>query len=236
MARLSEGFGLVRVINLRERRDRLREVTAQLAAVGVGFERGKVELYEATRPSDPGGFDSLGARGCYTSHLEILRDARDRGVESVLVMEDDCEILPRHVERLEALVDELQGRAWGFAYLGHIVPMAGASTNGWQEYGGPVQTTHLYAVHRSSLPGIVGYLEACLTRPGGHPVGGPMPVDGALTMYRAAHPEVVTLMAQPVVAGQWSSRSDITAKWWDQVPGVGSAIGVARGMKRRLRS
>jgi hypothetical protein len=235
MARLSDRFDLIRVINLRERQDRLREVTAQLAALGIGFEPGKVELYEATRPTDPGGFDSLGARGCYTSHLEILRDAHDRGVESVLVMEDDCEILPRNVARLEALLDEFPGRAWGFAYLGHIVPMPAGARPGWQEYTGPVQTTHLYAVHRSALPGVVAYLEACLTRPGGHPVGGPMPVDGALTMYRAAHPDVVTLMAQPVVAGQRSSRSDITSKWWDKVPGFGGAVGLARAAKRRLR-
>jgi hypothetical protein len=236
MARLSECFGLIRVINLRERQDRLREITTQLAALSISFEPGKVELYEATRPTDPGGFDSLGARGCYTSHLDILRDARDRGVESVLVMEDDCEILPRNVARLEALLDELKHREWGFAYLGHIVPMAAGSAPGWQEYDGPVQTTHLYAVHRTALPGIVDYLEACLTRPGGNPVGGPMPVDGALTMYRAANPKVVTLLAQPVVAGQRSSRSDITSKWWDKVPGVGGAIGLARGLKRRLRS
>jgi hypothetical protein len=55
-------------------------------------------------------------------------------------------------------------------------------------------------------------------------------------MYRAANPKVVTLLAQPVVAGQRSSRSDITSKWWDKVPGVGGAIGLARGLKRRLRS
>ncbi len=235
MARLNEQFGLIRVINLRERPDRLREATAQLAALGLAFEPSKVELYEATRPTDPGGFDSLGARGCYTSHLDILRDARDRSVESVLVMEDDCEILPRDRERLERLTSELQHREWGFAYLGHIVPRSAGTAPGWQEYAGPVQTTHLYAVHRSALPGIVDYLEACLTRPGGHPVGGPMPVDGALTMYRAAHPEVVTLLAQPAVAGQRSSRSDITSKWWDRLPGVGGVLALASRAKRTLR-
>lgn len=235
MARLNDCFALIRIINLRERDDRLREVKAQLSALGIDFEAGKVELYEARRPTDPGGFESLGARGCYTSHLEILRDARDRGVESVLVMEDDCEILPRNMQRLEILTDEMKGRVWGFAYLGHIVPMVPGSNPGWQEYDGPIQTAHLYAVHRSALPGIVDYLEACLTRPGGDPVGGPMHVDGALTMYRAAHPELVTLIAQPVVAGQRSSRSDITAKWWDKVPRAGGALALARGLKRRLR-
>lgn len=236
MSRLSDTFSLVRIINLRERQDRLAEVTAQLAALGTSFEPGKVELYEATRPTEPGGFDSLGARGCYASHLDILRDARDRAVESVLVMEDDCEILPRDLSRLETLMHELQGRAWNFAYLGHIVPMPAGSEPGWQQYGGPIQTTHLYAVHGKALPGIVAYLEACLTRPGGHPAGGPMPVDGALTMYRAAHPEVVTLLAQPVIAGQRSSRSDITTKWWDRLPGFAGAISVARDLKRRLRT
>jgi hypothetical protein len=234
MAALSDYFGLTRVINLPERTDRLREITKQLQVLGMPFQPGKVERYAATRPTELAGFTSLGAHGCFRSHLEILRDARDRGVESVLVMEDDCEVLPRAVERLTQIAGGLEGRSWGFAYLGHIVPYLVSAAAGLIPYDGPLQTTHLYAVHASVIGAVVDYLEACLSRPPGDPVGGPMPVDGAFTMFRAAHPEVQTLIAQPSLARQRSSRSSITYRPFEVVPGIQQAMSLARLLKRRF--
>jgi hypothetical protein len=93
----------------------------------------------------------------------------------------------------------------------------------------------MYGVHRSALAPLVEYLEGCLVRPPGDPVGGPMHVDGALTMFRAAHPEFITLIAQPSLAGQRSSRSDITFGAFESIPGVKQAMSVARKLKTALR-
>jgi hypothetical protein len=231
---LSDYLGLTRVINLPERTDRLREVTQQLQTLCMPFQPGKVELYRATRPTELAGFNSLGEHGCFRSHLEILRDACDRGVRSVLVMEDDCEVLPRNLERIAEVAAALEARSWGFAYLGHIVPNLTETPAGLIPYEGPLQTTHLYAVHASVLGAVVEYLEGCLRRPPGDPVGGPMPVDGAFTMFRAAHPEVITLIAQPSLARQRSSRSSITYRSFEVIPGIQQAMSLARLLKRRL--
>jgi len=237
---LSDHFGLTRVINLPDRTDRYREVSQQLAELGMGFTPGKVEIYAATRPTELAGFPSLGARGCYLSHLAILRDARDRGVESVLVMEDDCEILPKNLGRVARVAEELRGREWGFVHLGHIESLPeGVAPDAEPtliEFDGPVQTAHLYGVHGRVLGPLVEYLEACLLREPGDPEGGPMHVDGAFAMFRTAHPEVVTLLAQPNMAVQRSSRSDITFRSFEQVPGLKQAMGFARRLRRRLKA
>jgi len=231
---LSDSFGLVRVINLPDRTDRYREVSRQLRDLGMGFG-GNVELYAATRPTELRGFNSLGARGCFLSHLEILRDALDRGVESVLVMEDDCEVSATNAAVIARVAEETKGRTWGFVYLGHIVPSVEDARPGLVEFDGPLQTTVLYGVHREVLGPLVEYLEGCLTRPPGDPVGGPMDVDGAITMFRAAHPEVVTLIAQPVMATQRSSRSDIRGRAIENVPGIRQLLALARVMRRKLK-
>ncbi len=235
MPLLRDSFELIRVINLPDRKDRYGEMTQQLADLGMSFEPGKVELYVATRPTETAGFNSLGERGCFTSHLEILRDARDRGVESVLVLEDDVEVLPRDVEEIGRVAAGVAGRQWGFVYLGHKIVGTGVSDGGLVVCDEPLQTTHCYAVHRDALGQVVDYLESCLKRPPGDPVGGPMPVDGALSMFRAAHPEVVTLIAQPVLAGQRSSRSDITYRSFETIPGIKQAMGFARVVRRKLQ-
>ena len=84
-------------------------------------------------------------------------------------------------------------------------------------------------------PLLVEYLEACLVRPPGDPVGGPMHVDGALSMFRSFHPEFITLIAQPPLASQRSSRSDISARSFESVAGLRQAISLARKAKWLLR-
>jgi hypothetical protein len=238
MPALNESFDLIRVINLPERKDRLREVTRQLSLLGMSFAPEHVEVYAATRPIERCGFDSLGAHGCFLSHLAILKDAHARGVQSVLVMEDDCEVLACNLQTIGQVAAGLEERQWDFCYLGHIetVPeLAADALPGLVEYGGPVRMTHLYGVHRHVLPALVEYLEGCLRRPPGDPVGGPMDVDGALTMFRSAHPEFVTLLAQPAMAVQRSSRSDIRFNTWEMTPGVKQVMGFARVLRRGLK-
>ena len=234
MPSVTQCFPLIRVVNLPERKDRFREMQWQLDALGAPFAPGSVELFAAVRPLELGGFPSLGARGCFVSHLEILHDAHDRGVSSVLILEDDLEILPVNVPVLNTLLGELT-EPWQILYPGHIQTLPPVTRPAWLSYTGPVGTSHCYAVHRSAMPALIGYLEACLLRPAGDPVGGPMHYDGALTMFRAAYPEFRTLVAQPSLCGQRSSRSDVTARPLDRIPGVREALGLARAVRSRLR-
>lgn len=236
MPSLAEAFPLIRVVNLPERKDRLREMTAQLAALDSPFTPGRVETFPAIRPAGLAGFPSLGAHGCFLSHLEILRDARTRRIESVLILEDDLEVLPADISRMSHLLDSLRAeQTWSILYPGHIHLLAPTADPRWLPFDGPLGTTHCYAVHRRALPELINYLESCLQRPPGDPVGGPMHYDGALSMFRAAHPHLQTLIADPSLARQRSSRSDISVRRLEQIPGVQQLASWARTVRRRLQ-
>jgi hypothetical protein len=127
----------------------------------------------------------------------------------------------------------LQDGRWHFAYLGHVEAMpATGDEPAWQFTGHPLVTAHFYALNRAVLRPLRDHLQACLTRPPGDPLGGPMHVDGAYSFYRARHPEALTLIAAPSLGGQRSSRSDIYPnKWYDRTPVIKDFAGVARGLK-----
>jgi hypothetical protein len=232
----SDHFGLTRVINLADRKDRYREIKQQLELIGTPFAAGKVEVFPAVRVADAAGFPSPGVRGCFLSHLGVLQDARARGVASVLVIEDDLEVRASDIPRLESLLKQLSAHQWGVLHLGHILELRDSGTATLEPLDGPIQTAHFYAIHRDIFDRLIAYLEGCLVRPPGDPVGGPMHFDGALTMFRAANPDVVTLVAQPSLGGQRSSRSDISFRGIEQVPGIKQAMGWARTVRRAVRA
>lgn len=231
---LSDYFPLTRVVNLPSRRDRYRAIAAQLKAMGMPFAAGKVEIFQAICPTEAAGFTNPGVRGCYLSHLEALRDARARGVSAVLMIEDDLQVAPQDLPALDRVAAQLAERPWGIAYLGHFHPIPSAGGPGWMPYSGELHTSHFYAMHAGLFDRVIAYLEACLERPPGDPVGGPMEYDGALNMFRRWNPDVVTLLAQPSLGSQRPSRSDIHPSRLEQVPGLRAAIGLLRQLKQAL--
>ena len=68
-------------INLDRRTDRRAEVEQEFADKGLIVERFPAVAY------DPG------AIGCNLSHIEVLKLARDRGYETVMIFEDDFQFL-----------------------------------------------------------------------------------------------------------------------------------------------
>jgi glycosyl transferase family 25 len=227
-------FDRLVVINLPERTDRRAAMVEELTRVGI-YPSPKVAFLDAIKPNDGGTFVSRGTHGCFLSHLSALKDARDRGLKSVLVMEDDLTFSPRYRVDEERLVAELQREAWGIVFLGNLLHPLLDEPNRLEPLSGPLVGCHFYAVHAAAFEELIDYLTLVAERPAGHPDGGGVPVDGAISMFRERHPEVRALIALPNLGGQRSTRSDITPRWFDRVPVVRSVIELARRAKRALR-
>ena len=208
-------FPLIFIVNLPARADRRREAAAELSPLKL--MPGQAEFFPAIRPEAAAGFPSVGARGCFLSHLAALKEAQRRGVDRVMLLEDDFCISDAEALGALAMPDE-----WDFLYLGHRLALN--EELGLVRTDSPIMTTHAYAAHARVFEKLIAYLEACLTRLPGDPIGGPMHVDGALSMFRAAHAEVVTYAANPSLITQRSSASDVTTHWVDRLPGVGRVL------------
>lgn len=234
-ASLSDYFDCVYAINLPERKDRRREITRELEGAGMPLRPGKVEMFPAVRPTEPLGFPSIGARGCFLSHLGILNRALDRKLSRVLIVEDDLTLSRLIHTHLGDLVRELDSKPWGIVYLGHVEAVSDSGPPRLTPVDRPLMTSHFYAVNGPVIRRLRDYLDEVLQRQPGDPHGGPMHYDGALNMFRQFNPDVQSYLAEPNLGKQRSSRSDITAQWYDALPVMRQAVGAYRVVRKLVR-
>lgn len=227
---LLDTFDRICIINLPERTDRRRDVARELRRLGVSIDGDRVRFFAATRPAGPGDYPSTGARGCFLSHLQVLREARADGVQRLLVLEDDV-MFTAAMSRARALAEPLRDSSWHLAYPGHALAARPGPLR-WLATTEPLVCAHCYAVHERAMDTVIAHLEACMARPVGHPLGSPMHYDGALTLLRRQRPELITLLASRSLAGQRASRSDIIGpSWLDRLP----AAALLRSLKNAAR-
>jgi hypothetical protein len=79
------------VVNLERRPDRLSLIQNEMKYIGWDYE-----LFKAV--------DTNSHVGCTKSHCEIIKIAKERGYEKVLVVEDDCSFMPY----AKSLLDEIE--------------------------------------------------------------------------------------------------------------------------------
>lgn len=212
------------VINLPARTDRRDEMARQLARVGLALDRAPVRLFPAVRPDDAGPFPSVGARGCFLSHLGVLRDAAARGSDPILILEDDADFTRAFVSDGRDLAAALAGAQWNICYLGHAVkgPVPERTAGHVLNEVAPataVGLTHAMLLDAAAIAAAVPYLEAQMARPGGDPAGGPMHVDGSYSWLRHDRPDLRTLATRDQWIVQRASRTDIHATGWkERVP------------------
>ena len=252
LSRLFDYFERTLIVNLPDRADRRRETAAALRPLGVELSagppvepvgEGRVAFFAATRPADAGGFPSLGARGCFLSHLRALKTARDRDWPGVLILEDDAEPLAALTAAGPELLGALDAESWDLAMLGVMrygeQPTAGAGVDRksndaprrWLPLDRPIIGTQSYAVSRRGLAPVIAALEAILARAPGHPDGGPMHLDGAY-FHVAQDAGMTALVASPSLFGQRLSRSDVAgAKLIDRLPLIRTAAAALRRMR-----
>jgi GR25 family glycosyltransferase involved in LPS biosynthesis len=155
----------------------------------IGGTTPSVSFFEAHRPSERGEFESVGARGCFESHLAVLRSARDEKVQNLLLLEDDFDFTRDGVARAELLLPQLVGLSWDFFYGAHVLSTKGRTGLVKIPTDEPVLTASFVAFRGPVIPMIVSFLEAMAKRPAGSPEYGPMHVDGAYTTFRNLNPQ-----------------------------------------------
>ncbi len=235
--RIFASFDRVFILNLPDRADRRGEIAGELARIGTSLTDPRIRLFPAIRPEDAGDFPAIGARGAFLSHLGALREARDLGCHSALILEDDCDFAAGIDALLPPALDMLDTLGLDIFYGGCILPegLGGADPEATPlmlaNAATPVQMAHFVGFGRVAIEGLVPYLEAMLGRAPGSVEGGPMHVDGAYNWYRRSRPELTTWLARPQLGHQRPSRSDIAPPGpLDRLPGPLRQI--ARGMRR----
>ena len=205
-------FEMIRVINLAARTDRRAETQRELDRVGLGGDP-RVGFIEAIAPTGTANWRQIGEHGVFMSHLLVLREAAECG-QSVLILEDDADFTTALATAAPVDADIYYGgsEAADPADLSSS-DIIGAHCMGFSA-----------AVVRRLVPYLTGLIE--------HP--SPPPIDGAYVWFRRAHPEVVTQFAEPPVAVQRSSRSDIAPGRFDRIARLRPAVAAARRLKRAL--
>lgn len=224
-------FRETRVISLPKRADRRTEMSRELKHLGQSVDGKAVTWFDAISPSSAGGFPSVGARGCFLSHLEVQREAFKGGAEMLLVLEDDAHFGRAFRKHHSDVLGFLETNDWDIFYAGYR-PRAAVPETGpvaFVEPDLPLETTHAMAFRRDAISKVIPYLEAILARPPGSPEGGPMHVDGAFNWLRKAHPELRTCISIPQIVTQRSSASDISPK-----SGFRSFASSAPGIRRLI--
>ena len=162
-------FDDVVCISLRDRRDRRAHVERVLRDINVPFRFHLVER------------DVRGGRvGCFTSHIDVIRDAYDRGLNSVMIFEDDVVTTPAYnssvirdiCRYLETDPDwELVQFGYGPECVGHVpFGILKFISSGHVHGCGHLlkwmgSLTHAYAVSRTGMRKILDKASGMLARP-----------------------------------------------------------------------
>jgi hypothetical protein len=228
-------FDRAYIINLADRADRRRQVERELRRVGLSVPSERVRLYSAVRPLDKGPFADIGTRGCFESHRNVLQLAvRDR-LRNVLIFEDDVSFRDIGPDFGRQIITRLSEIDWDVVCFGYLAPADGNFAGPLVRWAHDIIGAHFYAVNGKFIPRMLEYMQACELRPRDHPLGGPMPADGAYNHVRYIDPRINLFIAAPNLAYQRSSRTDIARpRSVDQLVWLRPVIELARELKHRI--
>ena len=227
------------VINLDRRKDRLREMEAQFASIGLGFDHDKIERFSAISPDQIAGFPSLGARGCFLSHLEILKWFQNSDWSRVAILEDDADFDLPDIETLQRYLQNLENHKFDIFYGGYHFPdrfaEMGAGIHDLTEkliIGG----THCYILDRSILERLILFLEDVQRKlADGIEVDGF--IDNIISSFWIENQDCRVKIAVPAFAFQRRSATDIHApNPLDTIPVIRNLTNLARKLAPRRKS
>jgi len=178
------------VINLDSRPDKWQQTQAELANWPVTPQRISAVKY------DPGW------KGCTLSHIKCLTLADQRKVPWVLILEDDCELTPRALQRFTALLTYLwhHKRRWDIFSGGMTsvsdVKVVNSHLSVYQAKG---LTTHFCLIHRDAYKKILKDIPKT-----------PQTMKDPIDLWYSKHMRIWT--TTPFLAVQRPTQSDIENK------------------------
>ena len=140
--RLTDYFDQIRIVNLPSRQDRRREVIEQLHKIDLTVGQNGIAFFEAVRPAEANGFPSIGANGCFQSHLQLLKAALAANSQQLLVLEDDVNFVDNFSAGLADMLKALQRWQWDICYLGHTFTLGNDKPPGFSYCSEPIATSH----------------------------------------------------------------------------------------------
>jgi glycosyl transferase, family 25 len=231
--RIINFFDRTTILNLPERIDRRNETIEEFDMVAFNTE--KVVFFPAIRCFDADGFPNVGVRGCFLSHLEVIKQAKRDNLNNILVMEDDIAFLPTIAQYEYEALKDLEQLDWDFAYFGHNLDISSQKI-GWHKISDNMALAHFYAINGKIFDRFVKFIENILERPAGHPDGGPMHYDAAISTFRQKNPDINTYIFYPSLGFQRSSRTDLhSLKIWDRIQIIEPLIARMRKIKNKYR-
>lgn len=205
---LIEYFDRVQVINLEQRKDRRIETCNEFKRYNFPINTDKVTFFKAISPNTAGGFDSIGARGCFLSHLNILENAKNNKYKNILILEDDIAFSKNIKKHENKAIQLLEKKDWDIAYFGHALGNTSDEIS-WIKMDQPIRTTHCYAVNGKILDRFTEFLQNLLKRKPGDPLGGPMHYDGAINTFVRQNSDVNVYYISNNLGYQRSSATNI---------------------------
>jgi glycosyl transferase family 25 len=225
-----EYFDRISIIHLPNRRDRFESLSTELSDLRIGIQQPKVQIPHAPVPLDWVDWPSRGVYGNFLSHLGILRQALNDGLQTIWVLEDDAIFSRRMRREQQAVVETLKTREWDMCFFGHsLTHELSGQPSGLVTPNADFLWAHCYAVHARVLPRLVAYLEQAVVLPKHHPQGSKLYIDGAFTLFRRFNPDVVAFVCNPALSIQKGCTSNLNdPRWYDRMAVTRPLIALAR--------
>jgi GR25 family glycosyltransferase involved in LPS biosynthesis len=200
MNKVLDCFDHAFVINLPDEIQRLAETRRELTRHDIPFEtlRG-VEIHSYFSDKKNGDL------GCMLAHLHAVREARRRGYESILIVEDDLVLLPDFRDLWNDVIPQMPGLRYDlFYFYDWMTPKPLARPIRVHSIATCV-CTHFYVVHRCFYDKFSALVEAQLS------------AEAPNALDRLFHaPEVNVVATTYNLAGQRPARSRITRDFRNQ--------------------
>jgi len=218
MKKFTDYFEKTYIVSLPDKQDLRQQTFEEFNLVGWSIDNSKIKFFDAIRPDESLNFSSIGARGCFESHLSLIKDFLSttgvNGGGNLLIFEDDISFNV-DMSSIPLVVEEvLEENDFDIFYFGYKSDSIIPKRNGLEiQSPSPdvhIGTTHFYALHQRCLSDFIVHLEGILS--GTHPeLLGHMHYDGAINWFRKLNPDLKTLVCNPSLGSQRTSRSLITS-------------------------